>query len=1079
MLHLIALAGIVSAQQSTPPSLAEQFRTPPNWARPHTWWHWMDGNITAEGIKADLESMAQAGIGGAQIFDVGQGVPSGPVDYNSQEWRDLMVYALREAKKLGLEMTMHNCEGWSSSGGPWVQPEDAMKKITFSSAKVEGPGSARIPIPPSVGSYYRDIAAYAFPATDAPASKGRNELTGLGANPGPVKDLDWPTFDPKAMLPVQLDSEGNATVPAGEWTVLRIGYTLTGAQNVATRASGIGLEVDKLSAESLDRFFAGCLDPLLDQLGKGSALTTVLVDSYETGYNNWTPKMLDEFKKRRGYSAEPYLPALAGFQVGDSRKTLAFLFDYRRTISELWAQNYSGRFASKLKVRGLQLAVEPYGNGNFDPFTYAHPAGLIMGEYWVGEDPINPSVKHSSSIAHIFDHSVVGAEALTASPGQAGWRNQPRQWKPFADHAMTLGINRVIYHRFAHQPWLTTVLPGMTMGPWGSHVDRGNTIWPYMPAWDRYLSRCQMMLQTGHFVADILQFSGEDAPQSYAGEGQDLLPVPSGYDFDFCGLAPLLSLNVRNGRLQLPNGASYSVLTLPNTDRMSLALARKVKALVAKGAVVIGPRPATTPSLAEMAAGGDSEIRKIATEVWGPDGSKTGSHRFGKGMVVYGKSLSQVLSGLAIPPDFTSSERRVHAIHRRAANTDFYFVASSQEYPQTVQCRFRTGLQNPQIQLWHPENGVIETAPIWKKVAGGVKVPLALDDNGSVFVVIGKGGSTADHLTSIQASPLIEKTQPKPRLRILKAVYGDQASGKVADVTERVAKSAGPHSMRISASNAALGGDPAVNIVKTLEVTYEFGGETKTTSVTENGTLAVGDFPDAGTPPIFQADTTQLKVWENADIVVSWSKGKPQKHQVRDVPVPMVVTGPWTLAFPPGWDAPEKVQYDKLASWTDSDEFGIKYFSGTAKYQNELVVPRERLAKGLRLVLDLGDVRELCRVSINGKPTATLWKPPFRMDVTNLVHAGKNDLIVEVTNLWTNRLIGDEQFPDDMGWNGVQLKGWPEWFLRHETRPETRRKTFTTWRHNFKDTPLLPSGLIGPVMLRSVRVLNLGVRTNR
>ena len=222
-----------------------------------------------------------------------------------------------------------------------------------------------------------------------------------------------------------------------------------------------------------------------------------------------------------------------------------------------------------------------------------------------------------------------------------------------------------------------------------------------------------------------------------------------------------------------------------------------------------------------------------------------------------------------------------------------------------------------------------------------------------------------------------------------------------------------------------------------------------------------------------QIEQQQLKVWENADVVAQWPNGKLKKLQVHDVPVPIVVTGPWSLTFPPGWDAPEHVRYEELRSWTESEDFGIKYFSGTVRYENQLIVPRERLAEGLRLVLDLGDVRELCRVHINGKQVATQWKSPFRLDITSMVKAGKNSLVVEVTNLWTNRLIGDEQFPDDMGWNGAQLKAWPDWFVNHAPRPEPRRKTFTTWRHNFKDTPLLPSGLIGPVLLRSVRVVKV------
>jgi hypothetical protein len=162
-----------------------------------------------------------------------------------------------------------------------------------------------------------------------------------------------------------------------------------------------------------------------------------------------------------------------------------------------------------------------------------------------------------------------------------------------------------------------------------------------------------------------------------------------------------------------------------------------------------------------------------------------------------------------------------------------------------------------------------------------------------------------------------------------------------------------------------------------------------------------------------------------------------------------------------------------LASWSDQAVFGMKYFSGTGTYTKKLDVPAEMLGTGRRVMLDLGDVREMARVWLNGKLLATLWKPPFRLDITDAAHAGSNELKVEVTNLWVNRLIGDEQFPDDMGWNGERLSAWPDWFVKGLPRPEPRRKTFTTWRHNMKDTPLMPSGLIGPVTLRPVRVVSI------
>ncbi|MEZ0327772.1 MAG: glycosyl hydrolase [Fimbriimonas sp.] len=1096
MLTLLFASCLLSQTPPAQDPLAAAFRNPPASARPHTWWHWMDGNVTREGITADLEAMKQAGIGGAHVFDVGQGIPAGRVEYNTPEWRELFAHAMTEAKRLGLEMTVHNCAGWSSSGGPWVEPKDAMKKVVWSTTEFErsAPGSLDRPLPEpqKVRGYYQDIRTYAFPTpAKTTAPHPLSELTGLGANPGPVKTLNWPRI--RRVDLVQIPKERirpNGTLdrqfPAGKWTVLRMGYTLTGSQNVASRDSGRGLEVDKLDPDSVNAFFDGGPKKYLDRVAGLGALTTVLIDSYETGYNNWSRNGLG-FQTRFGYDLEPFLPTLAGFAIDDDATTLGFLFDFRRNLAERWATSYSALFAERLKGYNLQLAIEPYGNGNFDPFSYARPAGLIMGEYWVGEGQINGSVKHAASVAHVYGHDLVGAEALTATPDQAGWRNQPRQWKPFADRAMTMGINRIIYHRFAHQPWVSGVLPGMTMGPWGSHVDRTQTFWSYMPVWDEYLSRCQYLLQSGTFVGDVLLFSGEDSPQSYAGEGQDLPQVPPGYDFDYCGIDPLMSVTVKDHRLVVPGGGSYAVLALPNTTVMTLPLAKKIKQLVEAGAYVLGPKPVRSPSFSEANSRPASELRMVVDEVWGPTSASPGSHARGRGRVYWAQSLKTVLSNIDLDPDFVTGAKDVRAIHRRIGQDDAYFVASAQAYPRTVTARFRIDKNKPlpRVQLWYPATGKIEDAPVWKPYRrviskghgrfDGIELPLHFDADGSVFVMLRPGEALDDALTGIEAKIAAVGGKPKPALRIVKAEYGDFPSGKVKDVTKIVQGAAGPHSVRITASNNDMGGDPANMIVKTLRVTYVQGDVTQTVTVRENDTLQIGDLPDAGSPPTYEVHSNpgQLWVWREGDYKLNWFRKAPMKLSVRDLPKPVAVSGPWQVRFPAGWEAPPNITLDRLASWTENTDFGIKHFSGTATYTKTLDVPASLLGTGKRLMLDLGDVRELCRVRLNGKPIATLWKPPFRIDIANTAHAGKNALEVEVTNMWVNRLIGDEQFPDDMGWKGAQLEKWPDWFVNHQPRPEPRRKTFTTWRHNTKETPLLPSGLLGPVLLRPVKVISL------
>ena len=648
---LILAACAVAADQ-----LDQQFSSPPSWAAPHTWWHWIDGNITKEGITADLEAMKAGGLGGAHIFNAGSfggsdgkggyvSMPQGPIKYNTPEWRALMVHAMREGKRLGLEITIHNCAGWSSSGGPWVKPEDAMKRVTWSTTAVQGgaPIDIALPQPPADKRFYRDIAVFAMPEVAIPkdADDHHAYLIGLNGNDGkPFADLKWPVVSRKSIIDITeylKDGKLTWTPPAGKWTILRLGYTLTGTQNVASPDSGRGLEVDKLSAESFDHYFDGCLLPLIKEAGPlcGDSFTTVLIDSYETWMQNWTVNMPKEFKARRGYDLWPYLPALAGVKVDDQETTLRFLFDFRRTIEEMWGDNYSGHFAQRLAAFHLKLAVEPYGNGNFSAFSYAAPAKLIMGEYWVGEGGINGSVKLAASVAHTQGKPVVGAEALTAAPDRAGWRNHPGEWKPFADRGYTSGINRIIYHRFAHQPWASGVLPGMTMGPWGSMNDRTQTWWPLAADWNRYLSRCQYLLQSGLFVADICLYAGEDAPMGGSNEMAGVPEVPKGYDYDYCCEKLLLQATVKGGLVVLPTGMSYRILVLPDVTRMSPAMARTVRYLVKAGATVVGPAKEASAGLKDKAKG-DAEVARLLAEA----------------KPIYGKTLPEALKSIGLRPDF-------------------------------------------------------------------------------------------------------------------------------------------------------------------------------------------------------------------------------------------------------------------------------------------------------------------------------------------------------------------------------------------------------------------------------------------
>ena len=1129
-LSLLCLALTASAASSDP--LKTGFLNPPNSAKPQTWWHWMNGNITKAGITADLEAMKQIGLGGATIVNVDCGIPAGEVAFMSPAWREDFKFAIQEAGRLGLDMTVENCAGWSSSGGPWITPELAMQKVVFSETSITGPTdfSAALPQPPSTLGFYRDIAVLAYRISDArmkdyspvatasgdsanawkildgnhktavllPAPKPgkaqfvqvelnhpfpartveivggakmpecsgivqvsddgqsfrtvkkftfdrrnsgvgkfslggnpvearywRVQFTGLGKSEAakalPIAEISLEArasvddlgkkitmelgisageievaSDPGADLnpagavqrgdildlTSKLTADGKLTwqAPAGNWMVLRFGYTPTGAHNHPAPTEGEGLECDKFSKAALDAHWDGFMQKILDDVGPlaGKTLTTSLIDSYEVGGQNWSKNFREDFQKRRGYDPLPYLPVFAGRVVDNPVVTERFLWDLRRTIADLFAENYFGHFAELCKQHALLNAAEPY-SGPFESMLCGALADVVMGEFWSGTTG-HPSVKLASSIAHTYGKTVVGAESFTANPKVAGrWTEDPYCLKTLGDLMFTQGVNRYIFHRYALQPW-TNRWPGMTMGPWGIHFERTETWWNQGKPWIDYISRCEFLLQQGRAVNDAAYFIGESAPvETRLGDPKP----PTGYDFDAVNADVLLhGATVQNGRLTLASGANYAALILPEEDRqMTPRMLARIAELVRAGATVVGAPPQYSPSLADFPEC-DAQVKKLAAEMWGScDGKAVLENAYGQGRVIWGKPLAEVFASQKLQPDFefTGADAKTKLVwgHRVADGTEIYFVSNQRKQLDTADCTFRVSGKTP--ELWNAETGVIERAPVWHEQGGRTTVRLTFDPAGSVFVIFRAAASGSQVVTA----------KVDPQWQTLSGAQGE------------------------------------------------------------------------------------LLVKANSDGTAEFqtASGQTLKATAAHIPAPQAVTGAWTLSFPPNWGAPPSVALEKLISWPEHPDKGVKYFSGTATYEKKIEIPAERLKAGRELWLDLGAVKNFAEVSLNGQELGVLWKPPFRSNLTSAAKPGENKLVVKVTNLWPNRLIGDEQLPPDVEWrHDGRIAEWPKWFLEGKPSP-TGRLAFTTFHHWTKDMELLESGLLGPVTLQTAEII--------
>ena len=1205
------------------------FKAPPHEAKPHTWFHMMNGNVTKAGLTRDFEALAKAGIGGVQMFDAGCAIPPGGLDFNSPEWFDMFRYAASEARRLGLEICIPNCSGWSSSGGPWNPPSNGMKRVTFTLTKVTGPKKVALKLPREKkdNGFYADIGVFAFPtpaaekvsfadvkttvaadgksftlagdrpftaagfsyaldypwawsadttialevsddgATFRPLEKFLAMLGRSGANDHGVRYHAFPqkltmkalrgkilqspvktTFrNPRLEATVKLSSlfaktfgirqetEPDATpttpdqvvakgavrdvtanmaadgsfawdAPAGDWTILRVGYACTGSRNHPASKFGVGLEVDKLSAEALDYHFEQYVGRLCRTLGSlagavETGFNNILVDSYEVGSQNWTQKMEGEFQKRRGYSLRPYLPAFAGFVIDDVPTTERFLEDFRRVVSDLFAENYAGALAKKCHQYGLKCSIEPYGNGPSDNLQYGQYCDIPMGEFW--SHASNPysggsgNAKFVSSVAHVWGKPFVGTESFTATPsaGSGRWMTTPFSIKAQGDEAFARGVNRIIYHRFTHQPWPNDkYLPGMTMGRWGMHLDRTQTWWDYASPWFAYQARCQYLLQQGTFCADVLYFAGEEAPNQ--GGNTDggaavgaFYKLPAGYTSDTCPTDAMYLLTVdAEGRVVVPGGVRYRVLAIPPVEAMSPEMVAAIAKLRAAGATVAWmKKPVRAPGL-KWGKDGDAKVRALADALWA------------KG--VFTGSPAEALKMLGVTPDLTlernpaGNNAAFSWIHRGDATADWYFVALPNHDETTVTVSFRQTGRVP--ELWDAETGVCAPADVWDVKDGRTVVEIPLSVCGSKFVVFRRAVDAAvPHIASC-AVKATRRADPMPvdavkhTLVIREAKYGVRQARKdgqdhFVDVTAKLAGMVKNGTLSLAkVDNGIAGRDPLFGEFKRLYVTYVYDGKEQKATVNEGSAFAVPTQALAGLPtPDATWRDGALYAWQPLTATLAQSDGTT-RTLTADPPAAVPVACPWKVRFPHGYlpnklaqGADEEVVFDSLGSWSESENLGVRYFSGTATYLK--TVPAADVAKVWqedgRVVLDLGMVKHFAEVTANGRLLATLWKPPFRVDVTDVLKAGEPlELKIRVTNLWANRLIGDDrQFADDCEWQGkvvngvkeIGVKAIPQWVKDGKKSP-TGRCTFTTWKHWDKNDELLPSGILGPVCLRAV-----------
>ncbi|MDR1478898.1 MAG: hypothetical protein LBJ00_08145 [Planctomycetaceae bacterium] len=984
------------------------FDVPPDSARLWAYWWWLNGNVDKDSITNDLTEMRKQGFSSVVLYDGNGssqdgnlGVTAGAM-YGTSEWRELYKHALKEAARLGIAVSLNIQSGWNL-GGPDVKPENAAKFVVWSEIIVTNNDAEIIlPQPQTRRSFYRDIAVVALPlkqinvTKNNPKQKPLNQLQAKSATVevgGSAPNCDYLVVDEAevvggevaAVEDVVILSEGEELTKlvdvktgilklpslkkSGVWSVIRFGYTCTGA-NVST-ASGNwqGLAIDHLDADAFDIYWNDNVKPMIDDAGElaGKTLLYIHTDSWELGGLNWTKTMRNEFQKRRGYDIVPYLPVLAGKILNSRDVSNRFLFDLRRTVGDLVAGNHYAKMKTKAHEFGIITHPESGGPhaAPIDSLQLLGMNDIPMSEFWswsprhrVGEKN-RFFTKQPASAAHTHGKRFVAAEAFT-NIGMHWQESFADNLKPSFDQAVCEGCNLLVWCCSTSSPQ-SAGLPGQEYFA-GTHFNRQHTCWKYSEDFLKYINRVQFLTQQGLYAADVVQYYGDNVPNFTQGEWNNTAKSLPDYAYDVASMDVVLRMAVSDGRIFLPDGMNYKVLVLPEVSGINIDVLRKINLLVKNGATIIGSRPKRASGLANF-PNTDIEVNKLVDELWGTDNSKTKIRQVGKGRIITGMTAAEVLRNDKLSPDvkrisgsLPDGQHRIKWIHRtlhdkaifsgkfsenlpvmsvvnpeiapkialdNTNRTEIYFVANLVAKTDKTEIAFRVTQKQP--ELWNPLTGTITNAKAFRQENGQTIVPLEFASNGSIFVIFRKPISSTAKGTATDNSFQFEQI---------------------------------------------------LSLDENWQVTF--------------------------ISPFDQIDQPSNK--------------------------------PITITLP------------KLIDWTKHDSDEIKYHSGTAIYRKEFLYKKDKNESAdSRIYIDLGLVREMAVISLNGERVGTLWARPFEVDVTEAIREGNNILGVEVVNHWANRIIGDSVLP------------------------EPQRRTKTNIRKLTNKTPLLESGLIGNVKLKKTK----------
>ena len=901
-------------------SLYDGFVKPSTDFGPQTWWHWMNGNVSKEGIVADLDALAAIGVSGVHIFDAGCDIPAGPLKFNSPEWFETVKFAVEEAQKRRMKVILPNCSGYSVAGGPWIAADNAMKTVSYTVRDVTGPAKLDVALdaPWDPVGFYEDIAvlAYPVPAAELPTM----EAAGVKiASRTDDKTCEW-TFD--------FDSPYAASDLS--FRMLGRGWTTRCTLSVETAdATGAWREVLRREIYAIH---------------DGQAIRNLRDFAFaETAAAKWRVR----FAFAGGAKAFPVSDvrlSRAG-RVGNISEWAWFARDDIE-LSPVRAR--ADQVVPLASVRNLTARTDKSGRLRWDV-----PAGtwrIVRMGYAANGKCCHPASEcgvgfecdklSKRGIGVHFD-AYVGRLCDVLGPKLCGkvrygftgvlidsWEAGTQNW--------TQGFEREFRARKGYD--LVPYLPILT----GAVVDGAEATERVLKDYRDVISQMFAENFSDEFARKCHERGLEFWTEAYGTfpSTEELYGRSADVDMTefwvrLLKVAPsterLVPLVARRAHRKNPRGivASESFTGWPTEarwtqDPFSLKARGDVKYAQGVNRVVYhryAHQPWTNPTYWPGMTMGQWGIHFERTETWWYEA---------KDWITYQTRCQYLLQQGAFVDE--KGGDGLWWTHRRLDDgTDVFFVATGVEEAKELEVALPCAGRSP--ELWDAENGARCRPREWRAAGGVTTVRLRFPPAGSAFVV----------------------------------------------------------------------------------------------------------FPAVATDAL------------------------PCEKAYREISR-QAVGGPWNVSFEAPYPAPAPIVLDALRSLAEHAEPDVRHFSGKAIYRRAFDFDRAAAADGARVLLDLGVVKNLATVVVNGREFPVCWRPPFRVDVTDALKSGRNELEVRVTNLWVNRLIGDEEKAPDVKWNGPRLAEIPAWVKEGKASP-TGRNTFTTWRHWRKGDPLLPSGLLGPVEL--------------